>query len=362
MNVWHLLSNRWNSAITEYALSVARALECEGHRSFFTPLIGSPAERRALDLRLKTLPISKFSLAALPQLRAICRESRPDLVITYGGPETFLLRWISGLSGVRVVRFRGHSLSPKTFWTDVKQRLSLRHIDMVLTPSDQLALAMRERGLHSLVHSTTLGCDTQRFFRKPPKENPRRPELVIFGRFDPVKGHREFMAVFAHLLRYDQATYPKPILHIVGQSANASGADLRAAGESLGLRYGTDFRITEERIADVASMMSSATLGIVSSVGSEIICRVAEEFILCGTPVVTSDVGSLKEVFKDESFGATYSLAHVEHAADVLRTWIERGWHESEAEKVTRAREAKAYFSLEAMGRRLNHLLSLVLT
>jgi glycosyltransferase involved in cell wall biosynthesis len=137
-----------------------------------------------------------------------------------------------------------------------------------------------------------------------------------------------------------------------------SGADLRAAGEALGLQYGTDLRITEERISDVASMMSSATLGIVSSLGSEIICRVAEEFLLCGTPVVTSDVGSLTEVFKDESFGAPYELSQMDQAANVLRTWIDRSWNESEGDKMSRAHEAKAYFSLETMGQRLNHLLS----
>jgi hypothetical protein len=36
--VWILCSNRWNSAITEYALSAARALKLSGWSVFFSGL------------------------------------------------------------------------------------------------------------------------------------------------------------------------------------------------------------------------------------------------------------------------------------------------------------------------------------
>lgn len=358
MKVWHLLSNRWNSAITEYALSAARALEAVGHRSLFSPLIGSPAEKRAKESGLETISVGKFSLKALPTLRAVQRQHVPDIVIAYGGPETFLLPWIRGSTKTRLVRFRGHGLGPTGLVADLKQRFSLRHMDLVLTPSERLAVEMRERRLHGVIQSATLGCDTERFFRKSFGVNPARPELVIFGRFDPVKGHREFMGLFAKLLRDVPTSDPKPVLHIVGQPANVTGGDLRLAGETLGLSYGADFRITEDRVQDVASLMSGATVGVVSSLGSEIICRVAEEFLLCGTPVVTSEVGSLKEVFKEESFGTAYSLMHSDHAVEILRQWIERSWNESAGEKVARAQRALTHFSLETMGQRLNQLFS----
>jgi glycosyltransferase involved in cell wall biosynthesis len=360
LKVWHLLSNRWNSAITEYALSAARALEAVGHRSLFSPLVGSPAEKRAKEYGIETVSVGKFSLEALPTLRTVQRQHAPDVAIAYGGPETFLLPWIRGSTKTLLVRFRGHGLGSGGLLADPKQRFSLRRMDLVLTPSERLVAEMRERCLHGLIQSATLGCDTRLFFRKSLGVNSDRPDVVIFGRFDPVKGHREFMALFAKLLRDYPTSDPKPVLHIVGQPANVTGKDLRIAGEALGLKYGSDLRITEGRVQDVASLMSGATVGVVSSLGSEVICRVAEEFLLCGTPVVTSDVGSLKEVFKEESFGSVYSLTQMEHAVGILRNWIDRSWNESAGEKVARAQLAKTHFSLETMGQRLSHLLSAI--
>ena len=42
MRVWHLLSNRWNSAITEYAVSAVIANLQSGHEVFVSVLENSP--------------------------------------------------------------------------------------------------------------------------------------------------------------------------------------------------------------------------------------------------------------------------------------------------------------------------------
>ena len=239
MKIWHLLSNRWNSAITEYALSAARALELVGHRSLFTPLAGSPAASRSQGLMLQTKPVKSFSVTEAGILRQIAGDFNPDAIITYGGPETFLSRWLGLSTSCKVLRFRGQELPPTRYFFDLKQRFALRSIDVTLTPSKAMAQEMRGRRLHSHIESVLLGCDTERFHRVSPGEPPRsqgRPELVIFGRFDPVKGHREFMQIFADLLDQCPVTIPRPFLHIVGQAANLSGTDLLHAAAACGLR------------------------------------------------------------------------------------------------------------------------------
>lgn len=363
MKIWHLLSNRWNSAITEYALSAARALERVGHRSLLTPLDGAPAAQRARSLGLETRPLPGFSLGKVRSLSRIQADFRPDAIVAYGGPETFLTQWIHGKAKPLLVRFRGQDLPSPGFFTDVKQRFSLHHIDVVLTPSDVLAQAMQARALHPRVSSVVLGCDTHRFHRTVPRDLPRgcrlgeRPEIVIFGRFDPVKGHREFMQVFARALSLLPAGLPRPLLHIVGEAANLRCADLLDAARTSGLGEGRDVRVTEERIANVPDLMSKATLGVVSSLGSEVICRVAEEFLLCGTPVLVSGAGSLKEVLRCPAFGATYQGLTLDQAAALLLAWSHRSWDEPEEEKVDRAVQAQSFFSLEVMGRALERLI-----
>src|SRR5690606_16517380 len=92
--VWHLISNRWNSAITEYALSAARSLALCGVENLFSPIAASPAEKRAkqLDLDVRTFP--GFNLSAVPLGRRIFNEYSPDVIVTYGGPESFLLHFL----------------------------------------------------------------------------------------------------------------------------------------------------------------------------------------------------------------------------------------------------------------------------
>ena len=55
--VWHLVSNRWNSAVTEFAISAARALEGLGYQNIISPKNQSPAHNLALrhDFLLKPL-------------------------------------------------------------------------------------------------------------------------------------------------------------------------------------------------------------------------------------------------------------------------------------------------------------------
>jgi glycosyltransferase involved in cell wall biosynthesis len=309
---------------------------------------------------LQTKPVKSFSVTEAGILRQIAGDFNPDAIITYGGPETFLSRWLGLSTSCKILRFRGQELPPTRYFLDLKQRFALRSIDVTLTPSKAMAQEMRGRRLHSHIESVLLGCDTERFHRVSPGEPPRsqgRPELVIFGRFDPVKGHREFMQIFADLLDQCPVTIPRPFLHIVGQAANLSGTDLLHAAAACGLRQ-TDYRVTEERIENVSALMSRASIGVVSSLDSEVICRVAEEFLLCGTPVLVSGVGSLHEVLVDPSCGASYFDMSRSQAGEVIRSWAARSWSESEADKAARAALAKKHFSLEVMGDRLSQLIS----
>jgi glycosyltransferase involved in cell wall biosynthesis len=94
--------------------------------------------------------------------------------------------------------------------------------------------------------------------------------------------------------------------------------------------------------------MSGAVLGVVPSLGSEIICRVAEEFLLCGTPVAVSAAGSLPEIIFPGAgfcFGAKSEVDTVQAFIE----WIRTSLGESEEDKFARAAAAVQRFSLPAM-------------
>lgn len=341
MRIWHLSSNRWNSAITEYALSAAMALKMRGHETLFSPLAGSPAEVRARALGLEVAPTATFGFGWAPNAAKVAGVSfKPDVIISYGGPETQLV----GGFKARRVRFRGQDV-PRGFIADLKTRLGMRAVDRVIVPSVCVESQLAELIDAKTMRLVPLGVDATTF--RPVETAPAtRPEVVVLGRLDPVKGHEKIIGLMAKVWK-TWGDARRPMLHIVGEPANLSESDVRGMIAKHGAA--NDVKLTVARVENVAALLSGAALGVVPSIGSEIICRVAEEFLLCGTPVVVSGVGSLNEVLF-EGAGASYGGRGADEAAAILAKWIKRGDGEGKAKKAERAERARTLFSLEAMG------------
>jgi glycosyltransferase involved in cell wall biosynthesis len=353
---WHFLSNRWNSAITEYAISCARANLLQGVDVHFFPLRGSPAERRTVDL-MATTSISGFGLDSLPMLLSAARRTKPDVIFTYGGPETVLAGIISRVTNTKVIRFRGEAIRSSSVLYRWRQRLSLDALDMIMAPSQRLASELSAIGVKAPIESITLGCDTARFYRPDSVAaiSEDRPIILIFGRLDPVKGHSLMIQRMAQILALWGDKPRKPALHIVGEPANVTVAQLEEETRKAKLTLGSDVVISTLRVDNVAGLLASAALGVVPSLGSEIICRVAQEFLLCGTPVAVSGAGSLPEVLFDDA-GFCFNGQSIEADIEAFTNWISRSLNESAELKVKRAKRARAFYSFEAMADRLSQV------
>lgn len=352
LKIWHLSSNRWNSAITEYALSASRSLAMQGMTTVFTPLAGSAGESRAVAAGLATRSVGQFGFMGRSALAAMAREIAPHVVMTYGGPETALARLLPFPRAPLFVRFRGQALESTGKVAAWKHRLGHRHVGLLLTPSDGLARAVSALDPGRPAICVPLGCDAERYQRTD-ELNPReRPEVVLLGRLDPVKGHEVAFGLMKGVLDAWPATAPRPLLHIVGEPANLSVDDVVAIGTRLGLKQAVDFKITARRVEDLPALLSRAAIGLVPSTGSEIIGRVTEEFLLCGTPVVVSGVGSLEEALFPGG-GASYRGVNPQDSAKLLLGWIRRSVEEGEGVKQARVETARKLYSYETMGEAL---------
>jgi len=357
--IWHLCSNRWNSAITEYALSTVRALAAEGNHCVFTPLADSPADLRARQHAnaFQLRPIRAFGPRQLPQVARAAAEIAPDVVVTYGGPETTFIGLIRANPPFHRVRFRGQELLPGPF---IHQRhlWAHRQTDLIVTPSAALTGALLPHSKCPVV-TIQLGCDSTKYRRVTPQTavGSDRIGILVLGRFDLVKGHREALALFSELKRLWPTEQRRLQLHFIGEPANLTTANLEDLVIASGLRLGDDVIITDRRIGDIADNLSRAGIGLIPSTGSEIICRVAEEFLLCGTPVAVSGVGSLSEVLFDGA-GCSFASQTMKDTVNLLLDWTLRSSAELESAKVQRAERAKERFSLAAMGRAWNDLLT----
>lgn len=349
--VLHLISNRWNSAITEYALSAAKALALLKFENVFVCLEKKAAAHRARSLGYIVEEVPEFSLRQMQLLSDLADRFNPSLIITYGGPE-MVLSWVMRNRAGRVIRVRGNLFHPKVFSRPL-YRLAHRHIETVIAPSEFVKSKIPTR---PKVHVLTIGIDEREFrYITTPVDNSR-PEVLIFGRLDPVKGHANFIRLFANLLQdWRDESCPKPVLRIVGREENTKVGELESTAHHSGLVLGEDVIIEATEVTNRAALLSRACVGVVSSLGSELICRVAQEFLMCGTPILVSDVGSLPEVLKEPDFGRVFDHtgAHIRY----VKEFIVRSSQLSPGQKKYLSDRAAKYFSLAEMARKMMELL-----
>jgi glycosyltransferase involved in cell wall biosynthesis len=145
----------------------------------------------------------------------------------------------------------------------------------------------------------------------PPLEKKKIIFLVV-ARFDPVKGHESLMEAFLKAkFENKQGFVLDAQLLFVGYKANINLNDMYkkylkifGSGQVAPKRFFLETKdhkkqlfIIEEKITDLPKMINIARFGVIPSLGSEVICRVAVEFLQSGLPTMSSNVGALPEIF-----------------------------------------------------------------
>jgi len=330
---------------------MARSLKEGGHEVLFTPLWGSPAHTRATQLGLDVAPLASFQgrPGIVGELRQLAIKHAPSLLITCGGLEQTLSLF---LPGVQKWRFRGERFRSFSPFRKLVHKLSHHQVAGFIVPCDVLANELKSF-TEKPIYPVVIGLDAS-YWRPCPK--PReRPRCLIFGRFDPIKGHREFMVLWKDLLSEYTRRFPgktRPLLQIVGRKENLTKEDLLLAASNLQVL--DDIEILEGHVQNPSDLLSSAAIGIIPSLGSEVICRVAQEFLLCGTPILVSKAGALHEVlFTSAGLCSNLDQQDIPDIVSFLHTAID----EDPSLKLERSQKAKQRFSFEVMRSHLEKIL-----
>lgn len=349
VRVLFLISNRWNSAVSEYALSAAESLKRKGFVTSFITLENAPVGKRAKIKGHGLNTVKDFSPLRLFTLSQFIREFAPHAVFCFGGPETFLASALRPFAKWSLFRFRGQDSDMKESQAGFSFRFSHRGLDGIIVPNAILEQKYKSN-LKKSVYLIPLGMDEERFFHRETSAGPRR-DLLLVGRLDPVKGHDAFFSIYAPI-KDVQSTQ----LCIIGEAANLSGKTLTDSAVAAGMIEGKNFRLEEKRVEDLPERMSAALCGVISSLNSEVICRVGVEFLLSGTPIFVSGAGALEELLFPDA-GESYKNLSPFEASKKLAQFIQRAGTETEEERKKRAVTAREMFSLEKMGQKLARLI-----
>ena len=312
MHILHIINVRWFNATAWYAFRLAKAGKDVGDCPAIAGLENSPIIQTAKSYGIATFeaifnsnnPFVIFK--NFFKLKKFIKKFVPDVVVCHRGEMFWLIAFYKFLFRPKwkLIRVRG-DIRPPT--KDIISKFTHNICtDKIITPNKFMA----ENYLKFLNTSPNKveviygGVDTL-FFK--PDNNLRQKmrkefgfnneDLVIsvVGRFDPVKGHKIFLEACGQV--YNEGLKNLKIL-LIGFPANISSDEIMAMAKISGVDHIT--YITGKR-NDINALMNACDLGVISSIGSEAICRVAMELMASGVSVIASTAGVLPEMFPNEN-------------------------------------------------------------
>jgi glycosyltransferase involved in cell wall biosynthesis len=290
MRVLQFIDVPWDSGLAHYALVLSQELKRKGHQVFISALPGQKPWLKARSLGLKTVPLA--TLRGLQPLRHFLKDHGIQVLNAHTG-STHSLAVASALGQpVAVVRTRSDARSVRS---KVGSGFLYKHTHRVIAAADYI----RESYLNALklpgrkVVTVYQGISLNEFSVTP---FPTKPTVGIVARLDPVKGHRYLLEAI-ELLRN---IYPQLKVKVVGQDENIKQRELLQMAGRLDIETRVEFLGYQSSIPKI---MSECTIGVIASIGSEAVSRVALEWMAAGRPVVGTRVGCLPEIVKESETG-----------------------------------------------------------
>jgi glycosyltransferase involved in cell wall biosynthesis len=331
MKILQLVSVRWWNASAYYAISLAEALQQAG----LDTVVGGRAE---------SPPIRKAKAWQLPTIDNLHLESLNPLHMVKN------LRMLSSvIQRQQFNLINAHRAEDMAFSVLAKKRLR-GAVPVIRTVSDVRAPKQRplNKQLHQNVDFFVFTCkssyeryqaawpifadksaviysaiDTDQF-TPPPRYSKLREQLgfrsddIVIGliaRLDPVKDHHTFLQAAAELSR----EYPTAKFLIAGEACNITFPMLETVATNLGIRDRVIF-VPRDPAITAKDLIGSIDIGVVASKGSEVICRIAVEYMAMAKPLVVTDINVLPEIVDDGKNGLVVPASSPKAMAKALAT------------------------------------------
>ncbi len=332
---------RWWNAEAAYAAILARELLNAGHKVWVLTLPNSLNETKLRNWNLPIItdiPLSSSNpwqlWRAYQRLKSLIEEQQIQIVNAHrseGFPLLVLLR--QQLKSFSLIRTRGTTRPLRDHW--LNRRLHEDRSESVIVPAQVIASQLRQvlnlppERLHVIyypVNPSTIGVRGESEAQQSRLECldrlgiPKHCRVIgIVGRIRPVKGQRILLKSFVALRK----RFPDIVLLMLYRDTNETEAEwqglLQDLVESNLLQSVYLYGYRE----DVLEIMRHTDIGVVSSVDSEVICRVAVEFFSVGTPVVAFPTGALPEIIQDGVTGRIAKDKSAEALAETLEWMLE---------------------------------------
>lgn len=332
---------RWWNAEAAYAATLARELLNAGHKVWVLTLPNSLNETKLRNWNLPIItdiPLSSSNpwqlWRAYQRLQSLIEEQQIQIVNAHrseGFPLLVLLR--QRLKSFVLIRTRGTTRPLRDHW--LNRKLHEDWIESVIVPAQVIASQLRQvlnlpserlQVIYYPVNPSSIDSQGESEAQQSRLECldrlgiPRHCRVIgIVGRIRPVKGQRILLKSFAALRK----RFPDIVLLMLYRDTNETEAEWQGLLQDLAesnLKQNVYLYGYRE---DVLEIMRHTDIGVVSSVDSEVICRVAVEFFSVGTPVVAFPTGALPEIIQDGVTGRITKDKSAEALAEILEWMLE---------------------------------------
>ena len=332
---------RWWNAEAAYAATLARELLNAGHKVWVLTLPNSLNETKLRNWNLPIItdiPLSSSNpwrlWRAYQRLQSLIEEQQIQIVNAHrseGFPLLVLLR--QQLKSFALIRTRGTTRPLRDHW--VNRKLHEDWIEAVIVPAQVISSQLRQvlnlpperlQVIYYPANSSLIDSQGESEAQQSRLECLDRlgiPEhcrvVGIVGRIRPVKGQRILLKSFVALRKH----FPDIVLLILYRDTNETEAEWQGLLQDLAESNLQQNVYLYGYREDVLEIMRHTDIGVVSSVDSEVICRVAVEFFSVGTPVVAFPTGALPEIVQDGVTGRIAKDKSAEALAEILEWMLE---------------------------------------
>ena len=275
-------------------IALARMMAETGHTVIVQAAPDGPVTRAAAGQGLECIGLnlqkSAFITGLLP-FRKLVRSFAPDVICTTRADGQTASAMVAG--NVPIVRIRCDIRKPRSgkIWKMIDRRT-----DLVVFPSffmiERGYIGEREGPVAVIPHPV----DTD-LFSSSKKRDAAGPLLVSIGRLSPMKGHRTLIKALKLLPEDVKAV-------IAGAPSQQSIDELKAFARSLEV----DKRINlVGKVEDVRDIIARGTIGVVTSLGSEVVSRAGMEMMSSSLPLLAAATNGLLDLVKDGRTGFFHS-------------------------------------------------------
>jgi glycosyltransferase involved in cell wall biosynthesis len=282
-------------ASAQGGLDLGGMLSERGHAILMQVMPGSPVEEACRTAGLETagpgLRGASFA-RGIPGFRRLLQRFQPDVVCaTRADGQTAVALVAPGTPLVRIrcdIRKPGSGRS----WRLVDGRT-----DLVVLPAPFMVARGYQGQREGPVTVIPNPVDTARFHPADRTADGVRPLLVSLARLSPVKGHRTLIRSLTLLPEEVHAV-------IAGPPSQQSPEELAAFASDLGVGHRLSL---PGRIEQPEEFLRQGGIGVITSLGSEVVSRAGMEMMSCGLPVLAAATNGLCDLIDDGLTGLLHS-------------------------------------------------------